>query len=213
MTLADFHDDVAEELKRGAAHTAMIPAWTRRAAFWIERAITLQHMQRFVTFTNNPDLTQPRALPLPEPRLKEFLFIRITHDAGQALEEYGYLTKCDPRDILRAEEDRPTKYWLDAYDFIWLDKTPPNAYTFEMSYTRFTTWPTDTTETPWLVTYAEDALLARTMLNAAPAVRMSEEMRGRYREMLQESMQLLSNGQYSLENSDASDAMNYGDLS
>lgn len=212
MTLAEFHTQVQNELKRGTSQNALIPAWTKRAARWIERNYTLQYMRRFVSFSTDPDAAEPRALPLPETRMKQIDFMRIVSDAGEALDDYAYLSKCDPQDVLGALEKQPTRYWLDAYDYIWLDYTPDVIYGMEMSYSRYTTWPTDTSETPWLVDNAEDALLARTMLYAAPAVRMSAAMKADYREMLQDGLQTLIGADRDLAETNTSRVMNYGRL-
>lgn len=167
MTLGTILDMVSEEINRGSVYDSIIPNYIRHAALWFERNYTMKYMERFVEFTIDPEASNPRALPFPETP-KAIKFFRIPRDDGR----YWYLKKIEPVAVPTWDEDEiPHAYWLDGVDYIWLDRVPDQEYSAEMSYDRYTTWPTDTSATNWLIQYAEDWLVSRTLYLIAGRVR------------------------------------------
>lgn len=159
MTLGTVKDMIRTELNRGTLYDASIEGYLRQAALWFERNYTMKYMERFVEFTIDPESAEPRALPFPETP-KSLKFFRIQRDDGR----YWYLKKIEPVAVGNFDiTDIPHAYWLDGVDYIWLDRVPDQEYTAEMSYVRYTTWPTDDAATNWLLIYGEDWLMSRTI--------------------------------------------------
>lgn len=173
MDLDGFHTLVADAAKRGSTLDSVIPGCVRRAAQWIEQNYTLAYMKRFVEFTISASAANPRVLPMPS-RPKQIYFMRVVREAPGSQDvskEYSYLHMTDPSTLGELGVGAPQYYWLDAFDYIWLNSIVEQDWKAEMYYAQYTDWPTDTTKEPWLVNNAEELLLAQSMLHLAPFMR------------------------------------------
>ena len=174
-TLGVFHTMVSEACNKGTSLDSMIDDYTRMAARWIERNFNHKYMERCVSFTIDYTVAQPRGIPLAGLGFKAMKSLQIADPTSTAT---GLLLRTIPKvhrlDITEIDEGFAEGYWMDGYDYLWLDKTPLENYTAYMTYWQYTTWPTLTTSEPWLLANAEDLMLAQTMLMLAPAARESE---------------------------------------
>jgi hypothetical protein len=130
-------------------------------------------MKRFVDFTISASASNPRVLPMPS-RPKQIYFLRVVRDATDvqdASKEYSNLHMIDPSTLTELGVGAPKFYWLDALDYIWLNSIVEKDWTAELYYAQYTNWPTDTSQSPWLVNNAEELLLAQTMMHLAPFMR------------------------------------------
>jgi hypothetical protein len=88
-------------------------------------------------------------------------------------------------------QERPQRYWIDGGNSrLWLDNSPDQNYDAEIFYKRYTEWPTDTTAEPWLLLYAEDLMLAQTLLQLDTSLR-DEKMRMRAEKLSAEALRTL----------------------
>lgn len=163
MNLGEMHSLVSEAIGRSTAYDTQIPGYVRRAARFLERNYTFQYMNIYSTFPLDADAAEPRLITLPS-ALKKDRLIRIVKSDG----EYQDLRKGDPSDVKALLTEIPSIYWLSGDDKIWLGQTPAEDYSCEIYWTKYTTWPTDLGQTTWLLTNAEDVLLAQTMVMMSP---------------------------------------------
>lgn len=168
MNLGEFHDLIAVEAGKGSTLDTIIPAKVRQAARWLEQNYNLKYMDRYVGFTFDLGVTNPRAIEFPSHRVKRFNFFRIVQDTG----EYQYLQPVDPQDVTATEDGEPSGYWLDGRDYLWLDNTPVEALVAELSYIEYTDWDSLVDEDePWLLTHAEQAMIGQTIMLLTPTMR------------------------------------------
>jgi hypothetical protein len=210
MNLDEFHTLVADAAKRGSTLDGVIPGCVRRAAQWIEQNYTLAYMKRFVEFTISASSSNPRVLPMPS-RPKQIYFLRIVEGAPNSQDiskEYKNLKMAAPSTLSELGKGEPEYYWLDALDYIWLNSIVEEDHTAEMYYAQYTSWPTDTTQEPWLVNNAEELLLAQTMLHLAPFMRdqMTAELWRGQRDL---SLKALIDADYEFEYQNRSLKMQY----
>ena len=166
-TLAVFHTLVSAEVNRGTDHDTAIISYTRRAARWIERNYSFSYMDNFATGS----LATTRTLSLPA-RLKKIDMFRIVDSDN----EYSNLELIDPYQLDSTESGEPTAYWYNADTTIYLDKTPEETYSYEMQRVQYTSWPTDTSQSPWLCENAEDALLAQTIVMMKALLKLDDKL-------------------------------------
>lgn len=184
-TLGEFHTLVAAEANKGTRLAAIIPGWVRRAATWLERNYSFTYMDRHVSFVLDPNASEPRIAPI-DGTVKSLNFIKRL-DVDNPLRRYD-LERVAPQDTDLIEEGPPTQYWLDGHQWLWFNRVPNVIYTFHMSYVAYSAWPVGAADEHWLLDYAEDALLAKTMLLMAPGQREPEWLQtyaGMYAEGLQ----------------------------
>ena len=166
MTLATFYARIADIINYDVEADNEIPNAVRDAARYIEQNYTFKYMERFVCFTLDAG---DRLIDMPDKasfQSKSFIFIRIQQDDGS----FDYLEKIDPRDVDLIQTAQPKHYWLDGMDHIVFDNIADQDYQVEMSYNRYTLWPTVTTENPALLQQFEAYLLATSIINLAPFV-------------------------------------------
>jgi len=204
MDLQTFHSEVSKAIARGTAYDARIPAYGRMAARYIERNYTFQYMNVMSTFDIDADAVEPRLITLPQ-RMKKDTLIRIVLSDGS----YQALQKIDPQQQHDLITEVPSGYFLSGDDRIWLAQTPQEDYPAEIFYTRFTTWPTAADGTNWLLTNAEDVLIAQTMVYMAPLLR-DPDAATLWGGMLSMCMKSLLDADYELEFSNKPAVMQYG---
>lgn len=206
MQLSQFYSDIEAELTRGTRYTSRIPQWVAAAGMWIERNYTLDYMWQFRTFTiAAADGKRTVSFPEANGRVKRFEFLRMVKESSQANVDarYHYLNgPRHPKDITLVRSGDPDNFWLDGIQYLWLDAFVTEDRNFEIYYARITDWLNlALTDEPWLVNYAYDTLLARTMLTMLPGAWQAKRRKAEYRDMLQEGLKTLI---------DASLDLNYG---
>lgn len=172
MNLGEFHEMISQNIRRGDAVDAFIPGFVRKGARWIERNHTLQYMRKFATVLIDPEDEDARYISLLDTQIKSVEMLRWIGDDGS----YAYATLRDPRDYSELVEGTPEGYWLDGVSRIVLNTTPDEEITGELMVTRYTSWPTATSATHWLIDNAEDILEAQAMINFGKHARDAELM-------------------------------------
>lgn len=173
-TLAEFHSMVGDEVNKGTRYDSVIPRFTRRAARFIERNYNFLYMERFAELDLDLSSPNPRFVAFPSEETKKVNFVRYPRVIGGSnQQEYVYLSKVDPIDVVSIEpETRPRGYWqtgdATGANFLVLDQVGTDELTFEVHYIEFSTWSTDTGSTHWLLNNAEDVMIAQTMRMMAP---------------------------------------------
>lgn len=205
MILSELHTEISRAIARGTAYDGRIPAYARMAARYIERNYTFQYMNILATFEIDKDAVEPRLITLPT-RMKKDTLVRLVLDDGS----YQNLQKIDPQQQHLLETvDPPTGYFLSGDDRIWLAQIPQEDYDAEIFYTRYTTWPTALDGTNWLLTNAEDVLIAQSMVFLAPLLRDPDAL-GLWKGMLDMAMKSLLDADLELEFSNKPAVMQYG---
>lgn len=204
MNLGDLVTDILDEINKGAGITAdQVKSKVRDALSVLEIANSWAYMDRFVEFTINLDAEQPRVLPVPT-GLKSIEFIRFLGDDG----EYEYVTECNARDIAKLETGLPARYFKDGMEYLWLDKTPAEAYEGEMSYRKYTNWSSDNTFEPWIFKYFHVLVKYQTLIMFAPFLREPEQM-AHYEKLLSQSLKAAVDANEELEYSNQPASMQY----
>lgn len=168
MNLTDFTALVKDTAKRGNTLDSYIPIGIRQAVRWLERNYSLQYMKKFASFTLDPNSAQPRAISLPNARVKQIEFIRFVNSDGS----YAYPQKVDAQDSGALTEGMPSAFWLDGIDYIWWNATPTEETSGEIKYIQYTDWSSLTgTDEPWILANADDLVLYQSMLQLSPFIR------------------------------------------
>jgi hypothetical protein len=165
MNLSTFKLLVADTAKRGATLDSFIPVAIKQAVSWLERNFSYPYMKKYSTFVIDPDSAEPRALSLPNDRLKQVLLLRLVGSDGR----YYNLTRVEPQEIAELLEGQPCAFWLDGVDLLWFDRTPTEEQNGEIRYVERTNWDVlEDSDTHWLLQHANDLLLYQTMLQISP---------------------------------------------
>lgn len=167
MLVSEFYTLVRDTIKRGATLDSNMVAASRQALNDLEKARTFKYMERFVEFNMQSTSILPRSLVTPDKPFKAIRGMWTVATDGTL----GHLTQMDPVDLHKIEKGKPDHYWLDAFDYFWWDKTPDQDYKCNMSYIRYSSWPTTLSEEPFILTYAEKYMMAQTIINMAPVMR------------------------------------------
>lgn len=206
LTLAQFHSQISSIINEGTSADAFIPTAVRQAAMFFERNYSFKYMERFVTFTIDSSATNPRYLDFPL-RFKSFGdegFFRILLEDGA----YGYLDQISAKQMDSLEEGRPDGFWFDGNQYLVLNKTPTEDYDCEMLYVQFSDWPTDYSQTPWLLEFGEEALLARSMKMLQPYVN-SPKLNIDYKEIEEQGLRTMLIADEEWRRSNRSEQMQY----
>ncbi len=184
MSLGTFKTLVSDEVNKGSLHDAAIASRIKMAAKWFERNLPMKYMHRWVSFTIDPLAAEPRLI-IPPPRVRNYEFVRIVKSDGT----FGYLNKIEAMDVGRVEEGTPKQFWLDGRENLVLDTTPVESLSAEMGYFQYSDWNgLGDTQDHWLLSDAEDAMLAQTMLLMAAFLREGLEFVQRYKLMRDEAI-------------------------
>lgn len=165
MNLGQFHAQVSSAIRRGTSVDALIPGWTELAAKWLEQNYTYKYMWRTLELTLDPESESPRFVQFDD-TVKSVDFLRMTVANEDGSTSLYSLTPAQPRDFVSFDVGVPQHYWLDE-DGLWVDATVTEAITLELRAALYTQWPTDTNAEPTLLKRYYNALLSRTMLEAA----------------------------------------------
>ena len=206
MTLAEFYTAVSTELRRGSTLDSLIPAKARQALRWMESQHTFLHMEHYAEITLNSGV---RSASLPT-GFKKMLSWRILGEAdSDGGTSYFNITKIDSYDISRIELSRPSAYWQDGKDYFWLDNTPDEDYETEMAYTAYTTLPTNTADSPYVVQNYETVLLSKTMVLFGPQLR-DQVVLTLYKDQLNDMMKAAIDADVEERQSWQSESVQYG---
>ena len=207
-TLGSVHATVSRWLRRGNVFDVDIPDAVRMAARSLERNYTFKYMEQYVTFTIVAAATEPRAVNLPDTKVKKIQWIRVTQDNG----EFAELTSVDPKDVKRIDNGQPERYWLDGMEYIWFDRTPDKDYPCEMFYDRYTTWPTALDQTNWLIDNADDALVGHALSHFKILARLPPDMRTEIDSLVVRAMNELLRADQEFRDANTSLVMSYGKI-
>lgn len=163
------------EVNQGTRLTSALPTYLRRAFIFMERNYNFLHMERFAEIQLDLSAENPRFLAFPSNRAKSVKFIRYRQANPTGSDQYNliYLNSVDPITINTIEPaSKPSAYWLTGSEegqvYAVLDQVGTENIDFETHYLEFSTFPATATAEHWLFTYAEDALVAKTMQMLAP---------------------------------------------
>lgn len=194
MQLSTLVADLQDEINKGSSVT---DAQVRRHIQHTYNLLELQHswayMDHFVTFSVDLAAENPRVLPFPL-RPKSFEFIRVVKTDGT----FQYLNEINPRDMDKIEDGLPTCYFKDGVEYMWMNKTPKEAYNMEMSYVRFTEWSDDDTFEPWLMAYASPLVKYQALVYTSPFIR-ELEMSSAYEKLQAQAFEATLNANEELE--------------
>lgn len=203
-TLGEFHGIIRSLANRGATLDSAIPVYTRMAAALLEKNYSYLYMQVREKIELAPDPLAHR-LNLPV-RYKETELLRLVNVPKTG--KYKYLIKIHPQDQIDDHAGTPSAYYFEAMTYIWLDCIIEAPFTLDHWFYRFTQWPTLDDATPWLVTDAEEVLLAATMVELAPYARAPEWIET-YAAILQSHNRALITAQENLKRSQTESQMEY----
>ena len=173
MTLAAFKTLVRDEMNRGTTLDSAIDSKARQAVRWMERNSKLRYMHRWVSFTIDSSVADPRIIT-PPTLIRSLDFFRIVAADSGGNDLFSYLTKVNPMDVDSVPKTQPTCFWFDADQFMVLNATPDQDYNAEIGYWQHTDVAAlaDGSE-HWLFDNAEDVLLHHVMMGMAPYVKES----------------------------------------
>lgn len=192
MTLAEFHQLVADSLRRGTTLTTQITGYTKLAVQWMERNYTFKYMEEFRLFQL---VSGSRTLELPSNSLiKSHKFIRLIGDDGA----YTKLNRVEPEDVpgIRtaqngfANNTMPSQYWTVKNSLLVFDSVLTSDYNGEAMFHIYTDWITEPTETHPLLGFASDVLLQQVCLFMAAFLK-DAEMAAAYKTLRDEAVNTL----------------------
>jgi hypothetical protein len=214
VNLGDFHDLVKDTYNRGTKLDAVIPAFTRQVARWLERNYSFKYMHVLESFVVDPDGTTPRLVTLPnEP--KELRFVRFvlqpsTVYNSTSVVKYAYLRQIDPKESYGRAVEIPTEFWMNGTRELEMvsmtDETVDLDLEVDASW--YTDWPTDADEEPWLILNAEDVMLAAVCIALGPYDK-NPDMMLRFQPLFDRGIETLIGSSAVLDQSARDEAMLY----
>lgn len=161
-TWGDLLAQVKDDANKGNSLVGAIPNRVAMAIDWIEKNYSLDYMNRFISGTFLAGSNDPG--PYTNfPNMKSIEFIRLVEYGVARSASYSYLTKVDPSDLAEIRISTPSKYWVDAGQWIWLDNIPKQNLPFQARYARYTGRPTTDDTTSWLFDNGYQLILGKTM--------------------------------------------------
>jgi hypothetical protein len=177
----------------------------QQALRWMEGQHTFLHMERYADLTIHED---ERSIALPT-GFKKMLSWRILEESDSQTSSYFDIRKIDSYDISRLERKRPNAYWQDGKDYFWLDNVPDKDYETEMAYTAYTTLPSNTAETPYVIQNYETILLSKTVCLFGPQLRDTKVLT-LYKDQMGDSMKAAIDADVEERQSWQSESVQYG---
>lgn len=180
MTLSEFHQLVADSLRRGTTLTTQIVGQTKLACQWMERNYTFKYMETFRLFQA---VEGSRTLDLPTNcTIKAHKFIRLIGVDGL----YTPLKKVEPEDLpgLRTSANSsgntvPANYWVIGNNTIVFDSVLTANLNGEAMFYQYSDWPVDGAETHPLLGFASDVLLEQVLFFMAAFLKDAEMAQAR----------------------------------
>jgi hypothetical protein len=191
MTLGDFHQMVADSMRRGTTLTTQIKNFTALSVQWMERNYTFKYMEVFRLFQA---VQGSRTLDLPtNVVIKAHKFIRLVDSTGT----YVVLERCEAQDITAIRSSRndagayiPARYWVAGNSTIVFDAVVQGDLEGEALFYQYTDWITGADETHPLLGFASDVLLQQTCFMMAAFLKDSE-MAAAYKVLRDEAVNTL----------------------
>lgn len=205
--IATFRSNVSSILDLGSTADNKIDRALRQSVSFLERTYSFQYMNRFVTFTIDSSKNDPRAYSFPS-RPKSIRFVRIK-DTSKDTTQFHILDHIAPTELNELPSERPKAFWLDAWDFLWLNSVPDEDYTGEMSYVQYSDWDNfSDSDEPWLLQYAEDLMTAQVIMHVAPFIR-EPELTQMYKPLRDEGLQALIQAEEDLQREGGLESMQF----
>lgn len=171
MTLGEFKTLIREEIKRANTLDSLIPSAIRRAARWMERKLDLEYMTGTYDYTLQIGDSSIANFPnnIVAGSIKEILALKWFATAEG---EWKFIERVDEEEAyLGGTEAYPTGYWTRGHYVIYLNRTLSAVLPIKMSLRVYSTWITNDADSHWLLDNMEDAMIARTCMYLAPAMR------------------------------------------
>lgn len=213
MSLATFHDLVRTLLNRGNKYDALIVAGARLAARFLEENWTLPYMRGNGYIALSTETYDFSTAVFPSQEVKAIEWLRIATFGSDFSVSYDYLERMDPRDWSELQRD----VWPQAYAS-FRDRTSRNLVRFnavpstqnpaliEYQASFYTAWPTDTSQSPAILAFAEGAMLYETARQVLLMAR-DPETAATYESLVQTRMTTLVNAEAERENAGRSEIM------
>lgn len=181
--------------------TAIVSA-VRRAARKIEQNRTYQYMKKFGSFAFDLTASSPWIIDTPN-EFKAIKLIRLNVDG-----EYYRIPRGLNVEQLNLPDGKPLHYELDGTSRLIFDANPDTAYTVEVFFDMYTSWPTEDTATNWLITNGEEALYFEALLSLSATTR-DPRQRANLQALRDEALRSLLIADEEMQSSDYTSAMTF----
>jgi len=173
IALGDIKTSLRAQLGRGTSQDASLFSYVRRALMEIERTRKFNHMYTLFEVQNDPNVDLPRALKIPNRRVRSIDFMRITKQDGELLASAQVLRQIfdTPRMPPPQDDTIPTAFQLIRSNLLILNNTPAYTYTFEGGWWEYSEPVNDDSWEHWLFDNFEDGVLDYSLAQAAKATR------------------------------------------
>lgn len=173
ITLGDLKESLRTMIGRGTSADAKLFKYIRRGIAEIERAHKFNHMYTLFEVKNDPNVDLPRALKIPNKRVRSIDFMRVTEQEGEALADVQIVRQIydTPRMLPPEDGAIPTQFLLIRSNLIILNNTPLVEYTFEGGWWEYSALEDDDDFEHWLFENFEDGVIDYSLAYAAKATR------------------------------------------
>lgn len=164
MSLDTFHSDINVVIARGSSVAPRIPRWTRQANLWLEQNYSFRHMRK----THELTLTAGEGkLDLPNNRIKAIELLRPFQAETTGAKAFGAaIQQVDPVDVSSIDYGAFPVGWWQVADELNFDSIVSEEVKFDLVCFEYTSWPTDTAQTPTMLAKYENLLFAQTLVGA-----------------------------------------------
>ncbi len=166
-TIGLFYERVSRAIRRGTKYDDDIPGYAADAVRELEDLENWKHM--WVEDETKTLTIGTAQLDLGTGiKVKSVRFLKLIDENGA----YIPLAKVQKEQVIStnlSDNQRPTAFWMINRDLIGLDEKPNIAYKYSVGYFQYSTSPLVDTLS-WL-TFAEDLLIARTIMKMQPLLR------------------------------------------
>lgn len=172
VTLSEIKANLRVKIGRGTALDSSLHGYVQRAVREIERKMNWTFMYHLNTVVTELTATNPRTIRLPNVRVREIDFMRITHEDGEALEDYRVVQKTTrPEAWLPPIVGFPEEFFLVQENLLLFNNTPEYSYTLDVGWWEYTSLGTGDTTEHWLFDNAQDLIEDYATMFAAKAYR------------------------------------------
>lgn len=171
MNLGEFKSLLRDAIKRGDSYDSQLDGLIRRAARWIEQNYTMQYMRRLVrvqSVAGSDTILLPTNVPVKSLNFLRFIggdriyvcrksTLENQDTCGPWLDRYG-----DWPETSKALF--PTEFYMDGVESIVFNRAFSEVLPGEGLLIRYTDFPTEDSQTHWLLQYAEGLLLRQALV-------------------------------------------------
>ena len=192
-TRSAFHTLVSNEINRETIFDTVIPNYVQRALRFLERNYTFEYMKSISNLTIVEDVRTYSVTGFTSSEIKRINFWRMfATDAVSDSVFAKYIKKVDPQEVTQTANETPTDFYMNGISNLVTVQTPAGTVTdAEIGWTEYTSTTTDYTTEPWLITNAEDVMIAQTMLMMRGRLRLNQERVQAYKDMRDEGIRTL----------------------